>query len=60
MAGIIDMHAVLTVCGIGNAAAHTLIIRNEDFNSLKHFTVMESDQDVTDMADRFSTNLESS
>jgi len=52
MAAHAQVHAVLQVCGIGNAAQRNLLIQNEGFQTLADIAVMEEDADVAEMAKR--------
>ena len=54
MADILEVHQVLTRCGITAANTRQRIINNEDFTSLEAIGLMENDSDVNELAKRLS------
>lgn len=56
MADLIDnIHAVFVMCGITNEATRTNIINQERFTQLEDLGVLETDTDVSKMAQRMAT-----
>jgi hypothetical protein len=53
-----ELHSVLLMCGITNAATRTTIIEREGFTQLDDFGVLETDVDVSDMAKRMATRTQ--
>jgi hypothetical protein len=49
-----DLHAVLETCGITDAAMRTNIITREGFTQLSDLGVLETDSDVTEMANHMA------
>ena len=49
---LVELHAVLNQCGITALADRASVINSEGFTSIKDFTVLEGDTDVSEMAKR--------
>jgi hypothetical protein len=49
-----ELHSVLETCGITDAVTRTNIITREGFTQLEDLGVLETDNDVTDMANRMA------
>ena len=50
----VDVHAVLTVCGITNPQERQRVIQNEGFHTIADIGMMDGDSDVVDMAKRLA------
>ena len=55
---ILELHAVLTMCGINEAATRNTIIAQEGFTQLGDLGVLETDTDVSEMAKRMATRTQ--
>ena len=53
-----ELHSVLLMCGITNAATRTTIIEQEGFTQLDDLGVLETDAVVSDMAKRMATRTQ--
>jgi hypothetical protein len=49
-----ELHAVFETCGITDAAMLTSIINCEGFTQLSDLGVLETDNDITEMANRMA------
>ena len=55
MANIAAVHSVLTTCGVGVAATHNVNINVEGFDTLSALGILETADDVTEMAKRLAS-----